>query len=227
MIGDGKNLIPIPKASIGVKTSKLPKAIPSESGIYAIWSNDDLMYVGEVGDKLKLTGRLKQHLFSCSASTASKLDKVINENKDTNKQISVSVILVEPIPFRLALEDEIIRIETDKKLAPWNKRSASAGEKKKWVLDRIKKSAYEFVLAMCGGNDSAAKAIIQKMKPKKSIAEDVLQSQFFYEYGRTANYNEIIDALIAEKKLKRTPNGAGTPDTIEVAPRKKKTIKKS
>lgn len=213
---DPSKRIKINKKIIGNERQSLPAAVPAQSGIYTIWADDELMYIGEVGKTLKLTGRLKQHLIKCHEKTQSKLEQV-KDASDKGRVISVSFIHVEPEPFRLALEDELIRRKTEIGQAPWNQKSASNGEMQKWVVDRVKNYAKELYEQM-GFADAA--------KKKTGITKDVLSSAFVFKFGAAADYNSIIDSLLTKNKIVDNGNGYDIPKRKITRKKKRKPTKK-
>lgn len=116
-----ENRLTIKSEIIGNRDATLPQEIPGEGGIYAIWVNDELKYIGTVRNEQGLKRRLTQHLIKCPKRTQSKLKKVKKSAK--KHMISVSFIHVEPEPFRLALEDELIRSAKKAGLVAWNQKS--------------------------------------------------------------------------------------------------------
>ena len=117
-----QNRLPIDPKIIGNPDASLPQDVPVECGIYAIWVNDELKYIGTVRREQGLRGRLTEHLIKCPKRTQSKLEKVKESVRD-GRMISISFIHVEPEPFRLALEDELIRRARGDGLAEWNQKS--------------------------------------------------------------------------------------------------------
>ena len=113
-----RNRLSIDSKIIGDKDASLPQDIPMECGIYAIWVNDELKYIGTVRREQGIRGRLTEHLINCPKGTQSKLGKVLDVVKGGGR-ISVSFIHVDPEPFRLAIEDELIREAKPE----WNQKS--------------------------------------------------------------------------------------------------------
>lgn len=183
--------IKVKKSVIGNEKGELPKEVPSTSGIYSIWVDDELMYIGEAGKTLKLTGRLKQHLVKCHEKTQSKLE-LVKDASQNGHEISVSFIHVEPEPFRLALEDELIRRKTDVKQAPWNQKSASKGEMQKWIVFQVKNYIKDFCKQL-NQPDLA--------KGKTGILKDVLYSAFVINFGNSPDYDSIIEGLLKKEKI--------------------------
>lgn len=117
-----ENRLTIKSEIIGKRTAILPQEIPVEGGIYMIWVNNELKYIGTVRNEQGLRGRLMQHLIKCPKRTQSKLKKVKKSVKE-GRIVSISFIHIEPEPFRLALEDELIRRAKQAGLVPWNQKS--------------------------------------------------------------------------------------------------------
>lgn len=113
-----QNRLSIDSQVIGNKDRSLPQDVPMEGGIYAIWVNDELKYIGTVRREQGIRGRLTQHLIKCPKKTQSKLKKV-KWSVRNGRRISVSFIHVEPEAFRWALEDELIR----RAQPEWNQKS--------------------------------------------------------------------------------------------------------
>lgn len=193
--------IKVEKNIIGNENGKLPEEIPSTSGIYTIWVDDKLTYIGEVGKTLKLTGRLKQHLIKCHEKTQSKLE-LVKDASLKGHEISISFIHVEPEPFRLALEDELIRRKTDVGLAQWNQKSASKGEMQKWIVSQVKNQIKE-LYKLLGLSDLA--------KGKTGILKDVLYSTFVMNFGNSSDYDSIIEGLLKSGKIVDTGEGYDVP----------------
>ena|GEM_PF-4827226 len=118
LCGTKRLKIKIPSSDIGREDANLPEGIDPRFNVYAIWSDDSLMYIGKAKD---IKQRLRQHLFSCSDKTNSKLDEVEKE-QEAGKEISISLIEVIPGTFREAIEESLIRkiTEADKTALPWN-----------------------------------------------------------------------------------------------------------
>ena len=76
LTGPARMNIEIPASDIGKVDSVLPVEIEGKYNVYAIWSNDKLMYIGKSSD---IRQRLRNHLFGCSEETGSKLDLVKKE----------------------------------------------------------------------------------------------------------------------------------------------------
>ena len=117
-----RNRLRIDSRIIDNEEASLPQEIPNKCGIYARWVNDELKYIGTVRKKQGLRGRLTQHLIKCPEKTQSKLE-LVKESMDNEHKIDVSFIIVKPEPFRLALEDELIRKARTKGLVAWNYKS--------------------------------------------------------------------------------------------------------
>lgn len=119
---------------INDQSKSLPEDIPSKSGVYAIWVDGVVQYVGEAKN---IRSRLRQHLIYKSAKTGSKLAEVTAESSK-GKNISVSYILVEPAQFRFAVEQGLIGNLTDNGSAlPWNTHGTKPNTVEKWILDCI------------------------------------------------------------------------------------------
>jgi hypothetical protein len=136
LVGKLKNKIKIDSTIIGNKKEKTPSEIPSSPGIYAIWSNNTVKYIGEAAI---LKSRLRQHLIYKSSKTGSKLEKVKDENTKGNT-IFISFICVEPPSLRLAIEDRLIgkRREKNHSALPWNIKSTAVKDCTNWVLEQLK-----------------------------------------------------------------------------------------
>lgn len=136
LIGKHKNKIAIDSNVIGVKGAKLPQDIPVFPGIYAIWSNNSLKYIGETTN---LKGRLKEHFIS--TSRASKLNEIKKEVLK-NRKMYVSFVCVSPASFRLAVEDRLIgKVKEDKPASlPWNDKSKNVADCTNWLLDTLKEA---------------------------------------------------------------------------------------
>ena len=207
---DESKRIKVNKKEIGNDNGKLPKEVPRKSGIYSIWVDGKLMYIGEVGNTLKLTGRLKQHLIKCHKKTQSKLD-MVKDASEKGKEISISFIHVKPESFRLALEDELIRRKTEEGLAPWNQKSASKGEMQKWVVNQVKNYIKEILKQL--DFDGVAKG-------KTGILKEILYLKFIENFGNTADYRSIIDGLLEKGTIIDTGSGYYVPK-IKCARKKK------
>jgi hypothetical protein len=98
--------------------------------VYALWSRKTaqsewtLMYIGERHSAAGLR-RLREHLFKVGKGTASKLEEVRTIVRD-GAQMGVTVILIEPESLRLAIEEELLLLNSRYVgQLPWNKRGVT------------------------------------------------------------------------------------------------------
>ncbi len=150
LVGSLATLIDIDSSIIGNQKKSIPKDVPKESGIYAIWVDNVAKYVGEAKN---LRARLRAHLIYRSDKTGSKLENVKEANVNGSK-ISVSFMHVEPDSIRLAVEDNLIGRLRDSKTTTydleWNRQSAGETEISDWVANHLSEykngeTLYEFL----------------------------------------------------------------------------------
>lgn len=118
LTGPARMNIEIPASDIGKVDSVLPVEIEGKYNVYAIWSNDKLMYIGKSSD---IRQRLRNHLFGCSEETGSKLD-LVKKEVDQGRRIFISLVEVCPMQYREAVEESLIYNITaqDSSALPWN-----------------------------------------------------------------------------------------------------------
>ncbi|MGY6271958.1 hypothetical protein ACXIUT_19885 [Achromobacter denitrificans] len=117
-------------------TSTHPEAILGRTfNVYALWSRTSrespwtLMYLGERHSSAALS-RLRDHLFKVGSGTKSKLEEV-REIVRAGAQMGVTVILVQPESLRLAVEEELLLLNS-RYLGqlPWNKKGVIAPKRR-------------------------------------------------------------------------------------------------
>lgn len=125
---DRKNLA----ANIEANAEVIAQEVARGGNIYALWAREDdvdpwaTMYIGQRTQQF-IAERLRQHLFHTPARTQSKIHKV-TELVQQNWQIGITVILVSPDPVRLAVEDQLIYLNTDAATdLPWNTKGRNVG----------------------------------------------------------------------------------------------------
>lgn len=115
-----------------LSTSTHPEAILGRTfNLYALWSRANpespwtLMYIGERHSSAGMR-RLRDHLFKVGSGTKSKLEEV-REVVRAGAQMGVTVILVQPESLRLAVEEELLVLNSRfLGQLPWNKKGVVA-----------------------------------------------------------------------------------------------------
>jgi hypothetical protein len=115
-------------ANAAINEAVITQEVGEGANLYALWSRDldsdpwRVMYVGQ-RTRLSVIERIKQHLFKTPSGTQSKIQEV-RQLVQSDKQLGLSAILVDPDPVRLSVEDQLIfrntNTETD---LPWNNKS--------------------------------------------------------------------------------------------------------
>ena len=127
LVGEKAKRIRIPWKIVGDRETSLPTSIVNQGGIYAIWIDGIVRYIGEA---LKIQSRLRTHIIYASRNpatntgTESKLSRVLKA-KEQKQKIEVSFVVVQPVSLRLLLEEEVIhKVDKDnkdhKERALWN-----------------------------------------------------------------------------------------------------------
>lgn len=117
-------------------SSTHPQAILGRTfNLYALWSRKGLqspwhlMYIGERHSSAGLS-RLRDHLFKVSSTTQSKLQEV-REIVRAGGQMGVTLILVQPESLRLAVEEELLLLNSRHVgQLPWNKKGVVAPDER-------------------------------------------------------------------------------------------------
>lgn len=129
--------VPIGYADKGaLENNKLPASLGTMPiNVYALWSRAGattawvLMYIGQRSSKFGWS-RVEQHLFSTPKRTQSKLCEV-RAVIESGAEIGVTAIFVEPDSMRLAIEEELIKRNSQSEAdIRWNKKARAPLRKK-------------------------------------------------------------------------------------------------
>lgn len=119
-----------------LENNQLPPSLGSAPlNIYALWARTTeaskwtLMYIGQRSTK-NGWNRVKQHLFSTPKGTQSKLAQV-RAVVEAGAEIGVTSLLVEPDSIRLAIEEELIGLNSKSPAdLPWNDKGRAKSGKR-------------------------------------------------------------------------------------------------
>ena len=122
---------------VALESNKLPESLGGTPiNVYALWVRADtrstwrLMYIGQRSTK-NGWGRVKQHLFSTPKGTQSKLAQV-RAVIESGAEVGVTAIHVEPDSMRLAVEEELINLNSKSQYdLPWNQKARSRASAKR------------------------------------------------------------------------------------------------
>lgn len=127
---------------VALEKNTLPPSLGASAiNVYALWVRKleavpqaevgawKIMYIGQRSSKSGWP-RVRQHLFSTPKGTQSKLGQV-RAVIESGAELGVTAILVEPDSMRLAIEEELIRLNSRSvNDLPWNEKARSKARRK-------------------------------------------------------------------------------------------------